>query len=605
MATSNTGFLSTSELDFSAIKANLITYLKNQSQFTDYNFDATNLNVLLDILSYNTYLQGFYLNMVGSEMFLDTAQLKESAVSHSKELNYLPQSRTSAVAYVGINIDTGINKPSYILIPKGYRFNTTMDNVPLVFTVPTDLYVRPVNGVYSVANTAIYEGNIVTEYFNVAANNSYVLQSENIDTSSITVSVFESNTSTTSYNYTRADSLFNLTPYSNVYFIQGYSQNEYQLSFGNDITGRSLPVGSKIKVDYRDTLGELGNGAFNFKKSAPVDGYNTISVTTNFAAAEGSERETIDSIKFNAPRYFPVQERAVTAEDYIALTRRQFPQIQSVVAIGGENLSPPQYGKVAISLKPYGSVGLVSDSLKANIINYLKLKNLTTEPIIIEPEFFYIFVTSNVNYNSSVTSLSSNQIVSLVQNAIFNYGTTNLTDFGSNVRYSKLVQTIDAVDISVVSNDTSLKIIKRWTPKLGVSSSASFSFENELFHEQSLYALPQGHEQPIQTDSFTYTHTDGNDYSSYIADDGLGHLYVYTLLNINGVATRTVLNYDAGSVDYYTGNIIIKANIKSYIGNYINIYGLPKNKDILAQKNKFLIIDGADVVVNLTDIATT
>ncbi|NDB62213.1 hypothetical protein EB001_27810, partial [bacterium] len=184
---SNTGFLSTTELDFTAIKSNLITYLQSQDQFADYNFEASNFNVLLDVLSYNTYLNSFYLNMVGSEMFLDTTQLRESAVSHSKELNYLPRSKTSAVAYINISVDPGNRTPDYITIPKFYAFSTQLNGTTIYYTVPDDIIIRPVNGAYSAANVAIYEGSVVTEYFNVSSNNNtFTLQSENIDTRSIT-----------------------------------------------------------------------------------------------------------------------------------------------------------------------------------------------------------------------------------------------------------------------------------------------------------------------------------------------------------------------------------------------------------------------------------
>ena len=603
---SNTGFLSTSELDFSSIRNNLKTYLQNQSQFTDYDFDGSNISVLLDILSYNTYLNAFYLNQVGSEMFLDTAQLKESAVSHAKELNYLPQSRTSAKAYVSFSIDTGGANPTFVTVPKGYKFTTSIDQTTLTFTIPSDIIVRPVNGSYSVSNTAIYEGNIVTEYYNVVnTSTSFVLGSGNIDTSSLSVEVFTSNTSTTSYIYTRAESLFDVTPTSNVYFIQGYADNKYQLVFGNDITGRSLAVGSLVKVDYRDTLGDKGNGAYIFQRTNPVDGYTVVAIATNFAAAEGSERESLESIQFNAPRYFPAQLRAVTGEDYIALTKRQFPMLESVIAYGGEELTPPQYGKVAISVKPYGTAGLISNSLKQNIINFLTLKNLTTEPIIIDPEFFYVGVTSSVNYNSSLTTLSSSQILALVSSNIYNFGQTNLVNFGDDLRYSKLTSAIDATDVSVVGNQTTLHIIKRWSPTINKLNTLSFSFDNELYHENMLYALPQGHEQQITTDNFTYTHIDGNDYSCYIGDDGLGKLNVYTLQNIAGVTQRVILNPDAGSVDYYTGAVIIQANIKQYNGNHINIYGTLKNKDVMAVKSKFLLIENADIVVTVNDIATS
>ena len=605
---SNTGFLSTTELDFTAIKSNLITYLQTQDQFADYNFEASNFNVLLDVLSYNTYLNSFYLNMVGSEMFLDTTQLRESAVSHSKELNYLPRSKTSAVAYVNISVDPGTRTPDFITIPKFYAFSTQLNGTTIYYTVPDDILIRPVSGAYATANVAIYEGSVVEEYFNVAANtNTFTLQSENIDTRSVTVFVFESATSQTSYLYTMSESLFGLDGSSNVYFMQGYADTKYQITFGNDVTGRQLTNGNVIKVQYRDTIGELGNGSFVFKKGTSFadsdnNAYPNISVATVKASAEGSDRESIDSIKFNAPRYFPTQGRSVTAQDYVALTKAKFPQLQAVNAYGGEELTPPQYGRVAISVKPYGTVGLVSDALKVNIVNYLKLKNLTTEPIVVDPEFFYIDVVTTVNYDSSLTSKSSAQLKALAETAIVAYGTNNLTEFGSDLRYSKLVSDIDNSDPAIVSNETKLSLIKRWNPILGSKQSLTFSYDNELFHETVAYLIPQGHEQVIRSDFFTYTHTDSQQYSCYIGDDGLGILNVYTFQIISGVNTRTALASSIGTVNYVTGEVLLSTTITAYTGNYISIYALPYSKDLYSIKNKFLIIESTNVSTTMNDI---
>ena len=605
---SNTGFLSTTELDFTAIKSNLITYLQAQDQFADYNFEASNFNVLLDVLSYNTYLNSFYLNMVGSEMFLDTTQLRESAVSHSKELNYLPRSKTSAVAYVNISVDPGTRTPDYITIPKFYAFSTTMNNTTLYYTVPDDIIIRPLSGVYAAANVAIYEGSIVEEYFNVSANtNTFTLQSDNIDTRSITVYVYESSISQTSYLYTMSESLFGLTGTSNVFFMQGYADTKYQIEFGNDVTGRKLTNGNVIKVQYRDTIGEPGNGSFIFRKGsgfvdADNNSYTGIAISTVKASAEGSDRESIDSIKFNAPRYFPTQGRAITAQDYISLTKAKFPQLQAVNAFGGEELNPPQYGRVAVSVKPYGTVGLISDSLKVNIINYLKLKSLTTEPIIVDPEFFYIDIASTVHYNSSLTSKSSAQLKALAETAIINYGSTYLTEFGSDLRYSKLVSDIDNSDPAIVSNETKLSLIKRWNPILGSKQTLSFSYDNELFHEAVAYLIPQGHEQVIRSDFFTYTHTDDQQYSCYIGDDGMGTLNVYTYQIISGVNTRTALASSIGSVNYVTGEVLLSTTITAYTGNYISIYAIPYSKDLYSIKNKFLIIASTNISITMNDI---
>jgi hypothetical protein len=601
---SNTSFLSTADLDFSAIKASLKTYLQGQSQFADYDFEGSNLNVLLDLLSYNTYLNSFYLNMVGSEMFLDTAQLRESAISHAKELNYVPRSKTSAVAYVNVTINTGTETPSYVIIPSNYAFNTTVGTQRFTFLVPEDVVVLPsaTAGVYTAANVAIYEGEPVTEYFSVSNTSTYILQSHNIDTRSIKVTVYESNTSTTPYPYTEATSLFGLTSSSNVYFVQGYASEQYQLVFGNGVTGKELAHGNLVKVEYRDTLGEDGNGAYVFTRSSAIDGYDSVSAITVAAATEGSDRESIESIKFNAPRYFQTQERCVTTYDYVTLTKAKFPQLQSVNAFGGEELDPPQFGRVAISVKPYGTTAIISNFLKNNIIAYLQEKNLTTEPIIVDPEFFYVRIITNTVYNSTLTSASLSQIRSLVEQAILNYGNTNLTEFGSDLRYSRLVQAIDGADPSIISNSTELLIAKRWSPVVNNLTSLTFNFDNPLYHEDVLYELPTGHELALYSDIFTYTDQTGIEYNGYIGDDGLGRLHVYSDLVVNGVATRTKVNSNIGTVDYYTGAVTFATTVSQYTGTHINVYGRLKDKDVFAVKNKFLLIDSADLSVTTTAV---
>lgn len=596
----NTTFLATNELDFDTLKKNLKTFLRAQPQFADYDFDGSNLSVLLDILSYNTYLNAFYLNMIGSEMFLDSAQLKESAVSHAKELNYIPRSRTSAEALVDVTISPG-DSPDSIIIPKNYKFTTTVDGTSYNFYVPSDTVVVANNGIYTAANLAIYEGNLTTEYFNVTANTKFILQSNTIDTTSVSVYVYSSNTAATFSEYSRAETLYGLTPTSNVYFLQGAKSDQYELVFGNGISGRSLSVGNMVRAVYRSTNGTKGNGAYKFSKSSAIQNYSTITVSTVAAAVNGSERESINEIKFNAPRFFTTQERAVTSQDFINLTLTKFPQFQAVVAYGGEDLTPPQYGKVAISIKPYGSIAVVSDYLKSEVVNYLKGKSLTTEPIVVDPEFLYLKINTNVKYNSSITTKSLATIKALVQNSVSSYANLNLNAFGSDFAYSKLVSYIDSADDSIMGNETSVKLIKRWTPPTQQTNTISFSYNNEIYHEDILYAIPQGHELALKSSVFKYV-SGNTTYNAYIGDDGLGTLKIYTdQTNANGT-TRIALDENAGSVNVYSGAVTITANVYSFLGDHINIEATTLNKDVSAVKNSFLIIAQEDLKVTMTPV---
>lgn len=596
----NTNFLPTNELDFRDLKENLKTFLKSQDQFADYDFDGSNLNVLLDILAYNTYLNSFYLNMVGSEMFLDTSMLKESAVSHAKELNYLPRSRASAMALVDIII-TPDDAPDSIIIPANYKVQTMVDNLGMYFYTNEDHIVTANNGVYSAANVAIYEGMLVNEYYDVTPDTRFVLQSETVDTRSIKVHVYESNTTSVNYPYMQASSLFGLTPSSNVFFVHGYRSNQYEIAFGNGVTGRKLTNGNRVKIEYRSTNGTLGNGAYGFSRTGSIQGYELVSIATRAAAAYGAERETIDQIKFNAPRFFTTQERAVTSQDYINLTMEKFPQFQAVAAYGGEEMTPPQYGKVAISLKPYGSTSVVSDALKAEVVDYLNLKNMTTEPIIVDPDILYLRVDTDVKYNTQETVKGINTLRTAIKNAIVDFGSQNLDKFGTDFSYSKLTSVIDSVDDSIMGNETAVHLSKRWTPLPQISNTITFSFNNELHHEEMLYELPQGHELTVESSTFEYV-AGNTTYTAYVGDNGLGILKIYTDSITNGVATRISLNDNAGTVDYYTGDITLTANVDSYTGSHINIRGTLYNKDVMIKRNGFLIISPQDVNVTMNPV---
>jgi hypothetical protein len=615
----NTGFLNTSELDFDNYKNNLKTYLKGQSQFSDYDFDGSNINVLLDVLAYNTYLNGFYLNMVGSEMFLDTAQLRESIVSHAKELNYIPRSRTSAVAHVNFSIYPPAGAQlnyNPITIPKYYPVTSLVDNQTVTFTTASEILAYPsgfVNGAftsssyYEALNVPLYEGKVVSEYFNVLpnVNTRYILSSENVDTNSIEVLV---RTSTAPYIslWTRASSIFGLSGTSNVFFIQGYGSNQYELIFGDGTSGTALENNWIVGVTYRDTAGDLGNGAFVFRKTTNIQSiYTNISITTVTAAADGSERESNNSISFNAPRFFTTQDRGVTSIDFENLAKAKFPQLQSVYAYGGEQLDPPQYGRIAISVKPSGTAGTISQNLKDQIVAYLSTKAITVKPIIVDPEYFYTGITSDVFYDAKLTTLGSSQIASEVRAGILEFANNNLINFGDDLRFSKLVAAIDNADTSIIGNETVLNIIYRWSPITGQTSTISFSYDNELYHETTLYQLPQGHTQVIQSTSFNYYFTqDETTYSAFLGDDGLGFLYVYTNVNNAGTITRNALGSPVGTVDYDTGAVALSANVYSYSGSYISIYAKLMNQDIYINKNKYLIIDGNDINITMNSANT-
>jgi hypothetical protein len=393
---------------------------------------------------------------------------------------------------------------------------------------------------------------------------------------------------------------------SNVFFIQGYGSNQYELIFGDGTSGTALENNWIVGVTYRDTAGDLGNGAFVFRKTTNIQSiYTNISITTVTAAADGSERESNNSISFNAPRFFTTQDRGVTSIDFENLAKAKFPQLQSVYAYGGEQLDPPQYGRIAISVKPSGTAGTISQNLKDQIVAYLSTKAITVKPIIVDPEYFYTGITSDVFYDAKLTTLGSSQIASEVRAGILEFANNNLINFGDDLRFSKLVAAIDNADTSIIGNETVLNIIYRWSPITGQTSTISFSYDNELYHETTLYQLPQGHTQVIQSTSFNYYFTqDETTYSAFLGDDGLGFLYVYTNVNNAGTITRNALGSPVGTVDYDTGAVALSANVYSYSGSYISIYAKLMNQDIYINKNKYLIIDGNDINITMNSANT-
>jgi hypothetical protein len=591
----NTSFLNVSELSFDGIKNNLKTYMKNQAVFADYDFEGSNLGALVDILAYNTYMNSFYLNMVGSESFLDSSVIKSSVVSHAKELNYVPRSKTSARAKVTFTINTGGAAPRFVVIPENYSVKTTVDGINMDFTTSEAIVVYPSNGQYVSDQVYVYEGKIVTETFNVTSDTRFTLQSENVDTNSIRVYVQNSSTDTTTVEYTLAENLVNVNAQSKVFFIQGYKSNQYELVFGDGVAGKAISVGNVVKVKYRSTNGTTGNKASVFSASAKINGLYTVTVTTNSIASDGALAETTDSIKFYAPRHFTTQYRAVTRDDYVNLIRARYPQIQTVNVYGGEDADPPQYGRVLISLIPNSSIPFVSDELKSDIINYLKTKSITTEPIIVDPQYLYVDVSSLVFYDPSATTKTQGALTTLAKNAIQNYNNTYLTEFGNDLRKSKLQAMIDSADSSFVSNQTQLRASYKIKPIRTINNKYYINFGNAL-SRTNYYGYNPGDERVINSSAFKYYRADtGIVYDAYISDDGNGKLIVYYISANN---PYEILNSNIGTVDYSTGKLSFDITVQEYI-NSIDISAKLLYDDITVNNTIFLAIDFSKINVTL------
>lgn len=580
-------------LDFDTLKNNFKTYLATQSKFQDINFEGSNISVLLDLLAYNTYLNSFYTNMVASEMFIDTAQRRDSIVSHAKSLNYTPRSFKSAVAYIDLTI-TPTQTTNTVVIPKGTTFTSYIGSNAFTFSTADTRIVTSPNTTFIASNVAIYEGPYITESYVVdysVTNQRFVMSSEVVDIDSIGVEVVEDG-GTTRRTYVVGTSLFGLTSTSQVCFVQPARENKYEILFGNGSIGRRPQNGSIVTVTYRAASGELANGAALFETDNTIDGHANVVISTNRIAVGGAISEDIESIRFNAPRFFQTQERAVTATDYKALLFARFPEITSVNVYGGENAIPPRYGKVMISVDVADADG-VPEYKKNEYSLYIRERcSLSIDPILVDPVFLYIDITATVRYNALVTTMSQQDIETAAVNAITNYSDQQLDDFSVTLRSSKIASAIDESDTSILSNDVKIRPYIMFIPTTGISFRKEFDFGNAL--RQYVLTTSPSHltEQAITSTYFTYQDND----KAMIADNGSGVLQIV----YSTATTVTVLKENIGTVDYQTGRVnMTDLLVSNFEGNGIKLYITPVGGDVTAKNNLIMKIDPVDLHITV------
>ena len=469
MAGANTA-LRIAELDFVSIRNNLKTFLQSQSEFTDYDFEGAGLSVLLDILSYNTHYMGYYLNMIGSEMFLDTAQIRGSVLSHAKHINYTPSSAKGAVAYVNVTVTPPDgNTTTTLTIPKYTRFvSQTMDTGTYVFNTTDSYTAIKANGAFSYSNVEIRQGEVVTQRFPVTAGvKRFTIPSANVDLDTLTVSVQKSSGDTSTNSWIVEDDLTNVGPSSNVFFVEESSElvdGTYTIYFGDGSLGRSLSNGNIIIATYLDTAGEYANKANAFTTTAQILGTSTVAVTPISAAQGGSPKETIEQIRFHAPYAYTTQNRAVTSNDFKTLILKDYPSIQSVAVWPGDENDPPIYGKVFLSLKPKENY-VISTLEKQRIVNEVIANRsiLTVTPEIIDPDYEYVLVDAKVNYDPAVTNISEAQLKTVIRQAILDYANQELNEFDSVFIDSNLQRYIDKSHPAIVGSYLDTTTQKRLT----------------------------------------------------------------------------------------------------------------------------------------------
>lgn len=572
-------------LDFQTIKTNLKTYLKNNSAFKDVDFEGSNINTLIDLLSYNTYLNSFYTNMVASEMFIDTAQLRDSVISHAKSLNYTPRSFVSASAEIALSITPTISTNN-VVIPKGTTFTSRVGSNTFTFsTSETEVISLSSNGVFS-SNVMLYEGSYIADSFTVNSSNTsqrFVLSNPTIDVSSISVTVVEDGGST-SLAYTKTETLLGIGSTTRAYFVEAAENQQYEIRFGDGVFGRKPKDGAVVIAEYRTSSGELPNGASTFRNDGNIDTHANVSISTISNAAGGAINESIESIRYNAPRNFQVQGRAVTKSDYETILKANFSDIQSISAYGGETVDPPQFGKVIISVDVQNADGTPENRIKA-FYDFIKDKTpVTIDVVFVNPQFMYAEVTTNVKYNVNATSKLSGDIKSLVTAAISQYSINNLEGFNKTLYYSKLTEAINAADPSIISNNTDVTAVFYVSVPNNVPLSFTLNYNFELLQESGVNLItPEKHYgHSVTTAPFTYL---GN--RSIIVDDTLGTLYLAKYVGSVVEVIKPI-----GSVNYTKGilninNLTVESTENP---NGMVFYVRSKDKDFSSTQNKILKI---------------
>lgn len=488
------------ELDFDTIKQNLKTFLKQQNEFTDYDFEGSGLSILLDILAYNTHYNAYYLNMVANESFLDTALLRDSVVSHAKTLGYVPYSTSASVSIIDFTVNATNNNPATLTIPKGYSFlSNQIDGRTYNFVVMNDVTATKANSAYYFEDIEIKEGQLVSYRFTHDQSSNpkqiFNLPESGIDTSTIVVSVSPTSTSTDIETYNRVTDILDVTTTSKVFFLQENRNGTYDIYFGNNTAGIKIPDGAVVYVSYLVTNGTLANKANAFRAASPlVDSLGTsltnFNVSVTSSASGGADREAIDSIKFNAAAQYTTQNRLVTIPDYESFIKKNYPAVDSLSVWGGDEETPKVYGKVFVSLKPKEGF-FISEAEKERIIDdILKSKSIVSVSTEIkDPNYLYILLNTNVRYDSRKTTITEDSLRNFIKNSILIYNNTNLNKFDSTLIVSRLQDAIDNSDKSILGNDLVLKVQKRFEPLLNQTASYTIDFNVPLNRGTTLNKL--------------------------------------------------------------------------------------------------------------------
>jgi hypothetical protein len=583
-------FTKFTNLDFDQIKTSIKDYLRANSTFTDFDFEGSNFSVLIDTLAYNTYITAFNSNMIVNESFLDSATLRENVVSLARNIGYVPRSRTAAKAQVSFNVSTTADTPT-LTLQAGLACVGSVDNTSYTFSIPDDISANVVSGVASFNNIEIYQGTFLTKQFVVdgSLDQRFILNNSFIDTSTISVYVKGINDSGLGVEYFSVDNILEVNSSSRIYLLQEVQDEKYELLFGDGLIGQKLENNAVITVNYIVTDGEDGNGASSFSFSgsirnasnATID-VDSVSITTNQPSQNGSEIESIDSVKYFAPRIYSSQYRAVTSRDYEAIIKKIYPDTESVAVIGGEELDPPEFGSVSISIKPKNGT-FVSDFNKQQIINKLKQYSISgINQKIIDLKILYVEIDSSIYYNyaqvSTVESLKTKVINSLTEYS----NSIDLNSFGGRFKYSKVLQIIDNTDTSITSNITKVKIRRDLKALINQFAQYELCFGNKFHINSNGFNIKStGFKISADPDTVYLTDVPNSD----------GKTGIISIVKPLSDGTIRIIAKSAGTVDYTNGEIKLgTVNIisTSKENGIIEIQAFPESNDVVGLRDLYL-----------------
>lgn len=588
-------------LDYDQIRESIRDYLRANSSFTDYDFEGSNLAVIIDLLAYNTYTNAFIGNMLSNEVFLDSATLRENVVSSAREIGYLPRSSTAARSNISFFVDTSTfaYTPVSITLKKGLVCSSSaFGNESYTFAIPSDITVPVVDNRALFDSIEIVEGSFVVNNFTVESVNPappqrYILDNPNIDTSTITVTVRDSVSSSISNKFTFADNLFNVTPTSKIFFIQEIEDQRYEIIFGDGIFGQALQEQNYIEVSYLTTNSSSANGVSSFSFIGRLVDNNNNSVTsgvslitTNISASGGKEIESINSIKTLAPKNYSAQGRCVTPEDYEAIIPRIYPEAESVSAYGGESLTPPQYGRVFITIKPY-SGNFVPNSIKDNLKNKLRRYAVSgISPEIVDLKYLFIEIFSNVYYNPNLAP-SADYVKSIIFDNVTNYSLSKeLNGYSARFKYSKFQKLIDDSHSAVTSNITRIQMRRDLKAVLNAFANYEICFGN-AFHIKDTTGYN------IKSSGFIVSGIADTVYLSDLPTNSeTGVLFLFTVKQ-----NPIILRNNVGTINYSTGEIQISSiNILSTVKqnsgeSIVEISAIPASNDVIGLQDLYLQLD--------------